>query len=141
MLDPKRTRVAESLERLHLAKLIRLKGGVWVARALGRVFGLTDLIAVEAKVRDWRRALEQARLNRWFASASYVLLSAASVHEAVIARASTYGVGVVARHRKGHLADILEPAADEIPGSYGSWLFNEWVGRSIAHANSRGRRQ
>lgn len=136
MLDPKRKRVAESLKRLHLAKLVRFRGGLWVPRALDRVFGIRDLIAVEAKVRDWRRALEQARLNRWFASVSCVLMPTSSVHEAVIDQATAYGVGVIGRDGNGHLDELLEPAADEIPRSYGSWLFNEWVGRSITHAST-----
>jgi hypothetical protein len=141
LLDPKRRKVAESLERLRLAKLVRYRCGVWVPRALSSMFGISDLVAVEAKVRDWQTALEQAHFNRWFASMSYVLLPATSLRGAVLERATAYGVGIIGRGRNGQLAEVLASAVDNVPRSYGSWMFNEWVGRSIAYGKARGRRR
>ncbi len=131
LLDPKRRKVAESLERLRLAKLVRYRCGVWVPRALSSMFGIRDLVAVEAKIRDWQTALEQARLNRWFASMSYVLLPTTSLRCLTLKRARAYGVGIIGRDPDGQLVELLGSAVDDVPRSYGSWMFNEWVGRSI----------
>jgi len=135
MLDPRQARLADSLERLQLAQLVRLRGDVWVPRALSRTFGIRDLIAVEAKVRDWRRALEQASLNKWFASRSYVLMPISSVGDSVLRHAKDLGVGVIARCDDEEMKELLESPVDGVPRSYGSWLFNEWVGRSITHGH------
>lgn len=54
------------------------------------------VIAIEAKLRDWRRALQQAYRNTSFASESYVLLPLEAVSRA-LANASDFtrrGVGV-----------------------------------------------
>ncbi len=38
------------------------------ARSLNDIFLARQIIAIEAKMTDWRRAIEQAIANTWFAS-------------------------------------------------------------------------
>ena len=52
-------------------------------------------VAVELKVDNWRRAVEQAYINRWFASESWVGLWHAHVTPAAARAAADAGVGVL----------------------------------------------
>jgi hypothetical protein len=54
-----------------------------------------DLIAIEVKRTDWRRALGQAALNRFCADRSYIALWSGRVPAAVIEEAARHGIGVL----------------------------------------------
>lgn len=67
-----------SVARLHGAGLVRPAGTAWFPCAFERTFAATKIIAIEAKIGKWTEVLNQARLNTWFASKSYVLVPRAS---------------------------------------------------------------
>jgi hypothetical protein len=67
------------LIELLSARLIRQTRRGFAPVALSRLFLARRIVAIEAKMSDWRRALEQASANLWFASESYVLLPASRV--------------------------------------------------------------
>jgi hypothetical protein len=54
-----------------------------------------ELIGIEAKLADWRRAVGQAFLNRQCVDRSYVALWHEGVRDAVLEEAMRYGVGVI----------------------------------------------
>jgi hypothetical protein len=70
---------------------------------------LPRIVAVEAKVIDWKRALQQAARNRLFANLSYVALP-----QAVAGRPSLYtearglGIGVIAVDADGHASVTVD---------------------------------
>ena len=66
-----------SLEKLMDAKLISYRNHSWRVRELRNVFSLTKLIAVEAKLNDMSKVVEQTHLNTRFASHSYALTNSA----------------------------------------------------------------
>ena len=68
------SRVSATLDRLHAAKMIRRIRGGWLTLSLSSIFAVRRLIAIEAKVTNPREGLQQAILNTWFASESYLLL-------------------------------------------------------------------
>ena len=76
---------------------------------------LPEIVAVEVKVSDWRRATRQAARNRVFAHRVYVALP-----EAVATRVkgepefATKGIGVVAIHPDG-TSRVARPARRESP--------------------------
>lgn len=83
-----------------------------------------EIVAIEAKINDWRRALVQAQRNHWFASQSYVLLRG-TVSSATIDAACDSGVGIL--HFDGNKARVLVRAErNRLPGSYASWLISMW---------------
>jgi hypothetical protein len=59
------------------------------------VFDGVDLVGIEAKLSDWRRALAQAVLNRYCVDRSYVALWASKVSPEVVEAAMSFGVGVL----------------------------------------------
>lgn len=120
--------IGPTLERLYRADLIRYKDFFFEAMTLQRIFAVRRLIAIEAKIDDWRSGLAQALQNTWFASESYVLLSQLPRSSSLFHEAIQYGIGVVAHNQPLKHAEV--PARPEsLPKSYASWLFNEWVWR------------
>jgi hypothetical protein len=67
-------RSLESVERLQDAAMIRLVGSSWTPCAFRRSFAALKIIAVEAKIGKWVDVLNQAHVDTWFASKSYVLV-------------------------------------------------------------------
>jgi hypothetical protein len=129
-------KLSSLLADLEAAELIRRSDRRIVARSLARAFAARRIIAVEAKMRDWRRALDQAVANTWFASHSYVLLPESSWSPILGRRARRLGVGVVLSD--GSRLNIKVPARKHLlPASYGSWLVNEWALRQTARMSRR----
>jgi hypothetical protein len=111
--------------------MVRRIRNSWVARPLSHSFAVRRIIAVEAKVAEWAAALDQASLNTWFASESYVLVPHVPRGERLLAAAKSLGVGVWARNSKAKYA--VSTSSANLPRSYASWLFNEWVWRAVRH--------
>ncbi len=116
-----------SIERLHDAAMIRLVGSSWTPCSLRRSFAALKIIAVEAKVGKWTDVLNQALLNKWFASKSYVLVPNRP-SQAQLADAARFGVGVYSLDDQR----VREVASEStrLPRSYASWIFNDWAWRS-----------
>jgi hypothetical protein len=127
-------RIAPCIERLLAAEMVRPRKDVWVARSLAKAFAVRRIIAIEAKMTDWAVALEQAHLNTWFASESYVLLPHVRRREKVVAEATAAGIGVWSREDGKVQPPTSEPTP--MPRSYASWLFNEWAWRAHARGGS-----
>ena len=107
--------------------MIRLVGPSWTPCALGRSFAASKIIAVEAKVGKWTNVLNQALLNTWFASKSYVLVpNPPSAPQ--LAAAQRLGIGVCSLDDR----EIREVASEstQLPRSYASWVLNDWAWRS-----------
>lgn len=121
-----------SLERLLDANLIRRNSQKWVPISLRKAYGIKSLHAIEAKIGKWDSVLNQAFLNKWFASESSVLMPVVTPSKQNQVRAAKQGVGiytVAGNHKK-----ILQFAPAEkgnIPTCYASWFFNEWIGRKL----------
>ena len=123
--------VETSLDRLVLARMIRKVRGNWRPLALSRNYAISRLIAIEAKVSEWSVGLEQALLNTWFASESYILVPHIPKGSQLLERAEPLGVGVISNADMA-LAKKPTLTPSKHPRSYASWLFNEWVWRGAS---------
>lgn len=119
-----------TIERLLDAGLIRRYSRQWEAVQLDSVFGLKRLIAVEAKVVNNVSVFQQAQSNRWFASESYVLFPALRPTTKAIERSQQFGVGVYVLSGQD-IMHVQHSPTQALPSCYGSWLFNEWIGRKL----------
>lgn len=118
-----------SLERLEAAGLIRQVGDEWKLRSLPTTFAARRIIAIEAKVSEWNVAVNQAFLNTWFASDSFVLVPEDTSTARIRKAARPLGVRVC---KPGQSVECNRPAfPNRVPRSYASWLFNEWAWRSV----------
>jgi hypothetical protein len=120
-----------SLKKLMDAKLISYRDHNWRVREMRNVFSLTKLIAVEAKLNNINRVVDQTHLNTWFASHSYALTNTTHPREATIKKFSRYGLGLYCKGKRFHR--IVKARQLSLPSSYLSFQFNEWIGKSIAH--------
>jgi hypothetical protein len=120
-----------SLEKLMDAKLISYHKHSWRIRELRDIFSLTKLIAVEAKIKDISKVLEQTHLNTWFASHSYALTNSANPQSNTVRTFSKYGIGLYCKGAQ--FRKIVEARQYILPSSYLSFQFNEWIGKTIAH--------
>jgi hypothetical protein len=112
------------------ADLVYVRGSKIVARNTGAIFAVRKIVAIEAKIGDWKRALRQACSNTWFASHSYMLIPSTRAIEQVEAAAKAVGIGVMV-FDGNKTKTVVPPLVRSIPASYGSWLFNEWTLRTI----------
>jgi hypothetical protein len=118
------SRTAQSLDKLQRSEMIFLRGNFWQARPLSKVFAIRRIIAIEAKVDSWRNALDQAFINTWFTSESYVLVPSVPKGATLLDSAIERGIGVLSKENP-----YLLPQPPMKPRSYASWLFNEWTWR------------
>lgn len=120
-----------SLERLAAADLVFRASHTWRPRSVDDSFAVDRLVAIEAKVKNWRTGLKQAARNRWFASESYLLLDVFPSSDDLVQEAKALDVGLL--DLEGHLSEpIKPPTAKKLPGSYASWLINDWAWRAQA---------
>ena len=123
-------RLLAAIEKLLDANMVIRSKARWIPRPLNSVFGLRAIVAVEAKMKNWSDAFRQAELNRWFASESYVLSPINNPTRSVSERSLRTGVGVFLLN--GSRVRRFQNARKScIPASYGSWMFNEWIGRRL----------
>lgn len=120
-----------SLEKLMDAKLVSYRDRCWRVRELRDVFSLTKLIAVEAKLNDINRVVEQTYLNTRFASHSYALTNSAHPQEGTVKTFKRFGLGLYGKDSQ--FRRIVEAKQYTLPSSYLSFQFNEWIGKSLAH--------
>jgi hypothetical protein len=97
---------------------------------LREVFSLTKLIAVEAKLNDINKVVEQTHLNTRFASHSYALTNSVHPQGATVKTFKRFGLGLYGKD--SHFRRIIEAKPFSLPSSYLSFQFNEWIGKSLA---------
>jgi len=122
--SPKSTELV--LRDLVEVGLVTHRRNRFVARSASKVFVAKRIIAIEAKMRAWRDALEQATANLWFASHSYILIPTLNCLRLICEDAQKLGIGVLVFDGK-QTRTALSPRKHPIPASYGSWLINEWA--------------
>ena len=120
----------QSLERLLASGMVNYSRGHWHSRSLSGMFAARRIVAVEAKVSEWRAALDQAFLNTWFTPESYILIPNLPRKTSLLDAARQRGIGVLCR--EGIRFDLASEGTTT-PRSYASWLFNEWAWRLSGH--------
>jgi hypothetical protein len=119
--------VGSNLTRLEAANLIFRVGDSWRPHSLAQSFAARHIIAIEAKISAWTKAVRQAFQNTWFASDSLVLLPQRKSLTPVRSAARKLGVKLCSPGTE--LAYNHTMPSKCLPRSYMSWLFNEWAWR------------
>lgn len=114
------------IQHLTSLDLVWCRGTFVSARALDRIFPLRQIVTVEGKISDWRKGLDQAESNLWFASVSYLLLPHRTRLSEPMRAAIDRQVGLLIFDGK-RVHRLVKPRPVEIPRSYGSWLLSEWL--------------
>ncbi|MCL6592100.1 MAG: hypothetical protein K6U80_19405 [Firmicutes bacterium] len=80
---------------------------------------------------NWTEVFNQARLNQWFASESYVLSQVLRPKEKNLICSEMLGVGIYVLSRKG-INKVRPSSVNPMPSCYASLLFNEWIGKRLS---------
>lgn len=119
----KKTAVLRSIKDLESLGLISCEDGIIQSKE--EAFLFSGVIAIEAKIKDWKKAIQQAVQNRWFASQSYILLPYRKDFSEICSKASSLRIGVLSV-RDGEVVMISPPEDHGIPKSYGTMMIHEW---------------
>jgi predicted transcriptional regulator len=136
----KKEALEAALKKLAKAHLIYVNGSSVRFASVRKSFVVSRIIAIEAKIRHWRKALEQAVANTWFASHSYILIPESGVIDRISEAATKFGIGVLVFNGQS-TKEVIKPSTYKIPSSYGSWLINEWVLNGSLMRRDRDRRK
>ncbi len=129
-LNLPQTQTKNLITELFESDLIHIKGESIRIRSIDDIFAANRIVAIEAKISNWKEALNQAHMNTWFASDSYILIPSRKDPSQILATAKQFGLGVISFDgNKNKILISAEP--QKIPRSYGSWLFNEWLVREL----------
>lgn len=94
---------------------------------------VTKIYAIEAKLRDWQRALSQAARYRTFSHQAWVLLDEASIKPALahIDRFSGLNVGLASLSTDGRFQRYYQPENRKPSDPWRFWFANVLIARSI----------
>ena len=120
------TKLRRRLARLSRMGVVRLREEQVVYLNDERLFFLDQIIAIEAKVKNWKIALHQAQMNQLFASASYVMLPEKIAMTARESFAAIGSPGLLAPSN-GDIVCMKKASIYPLPQSVYSWMVNEMV--------------
>ena len=122
--------IQQSIERLCNAKMLKINSKNQVkVKKLNEIFFVQEIISIEAKLRDWSRALEQSFNNTLFSSQSYILFPQKHITNNLIETYRNTNIGIITYDNSYSI--IKEAKKQKIPVSLTSWLFNEYIGRHL----------
>jgi len=119
-----------AIERLCDSRLVKRESGSWKIYDCSKI-STSKIEAVEAKMNQWDQVLQQSIINKNFASESFALSIAKSKpNKEVLNKFKKFGIGVCLKN--GDNFEIIKKAKRvNIPVSYNSIVFNEWIGRIL----------
>ena len=122
--------VLTSLSKLEECNMVVRQKNCWRSRPLSKIFAASHIIAIEAKIKEHKKVVQQAYLNTWFASASMILVPKIT-NSVVSEAANSLGLGVIEQGNFEVFFDNLKiNKSVNRPASYASWLFNDWAWRA-----------
>lgn len=123
----------QSLEKLIDSKLIARDKGYWVIQDRSNAFGIKRIEAVEAKISKWEEVMQQAIINRSFASESFVLSKRKRrMNENVIEKIGEFGIGIYLYDNE-KFSCYSQAIHNRMPANYNSIYLNECIGRILNH--------
>ncbi|MFP6788977.1 MAG: hypothetical protein VB954_03275 [Thalassolituus sp.] len=119
-----------SINRLMNANLIRTTlDGRLKAKPLKELFFLQEIISIEAKITDWKGAIQQTENNSTFSSKSFSLFPSSLVSKNIITAFKSRNLGLISFDEDYIIQQ--RPTRRPIPSSFQSWIFNEYAGREV----------
>lgn len=117
------------LEKLYDANLITRKNGLYEPKNIDDIYGIKKLEAFEAKINNITTVVEQANINSWFASKTFILSNVNHPTEKTIQKLEKTGVGMYTLDKD--FIKLKDAKKHNLPNCYISLLFNEWVGKKV----------
>jgi hypothetical protein len=127
--------IANSLMKLETCSYIKLHDGVYSLKNPYEVSCKMNF-AIEAKLKDWKRALKQAYRYKWFAEYSYVVLDAHYAKPALknLELFKKYNVGLASISIQGVIERHFNPIKQEPIDPKMKMLFSERIRNTYTFA-------
>ncbi len=123
----------QSLETLMDSGLLSRKNGYWVIQNRKEAFGVKNIEAVEAKISKWDEVMQQAILNKSFASESFVLSKRKrKPDDEVVQRIRSFGIGIYL-YNNSQFFRYTDARRNRFPVNYNSIYLNECIGKILNH--------
>jgi hypothetical protein len=126
-------KIIESLEKLMIRGYVDLLDGMYSV-SKNYEFSFNMNFAIEAKLKDWKRALKQAYRYKWFADFAFVVLdehnSSCALKNLIIFK--KYNVGLATINRNGDLKRLHNPKKEMPFDKKMQMLFSEKIVLSSA---------
>lgn len=117
--------ILQTIRKLEGAELIIRSDNKVVIKDIERNFFLKNIIAIEAKLKNWKKVVEQATLNMIFSSKSYILIPE---HRAKNTNYFDHLSELGLITFDGKQVKVTKKAkSNQLPVSYHSWLINEHI--------------
>jgi len=102
--------ILKSLKKLEASKHVKINDDNYYINKKYKL-SFNENFAIEAKLKDWKRALKQAYRYKWFAEYSYVVMDAHYSNAAIknLAVFEKYNVGLASLTREGVLKRHFSP--------------------------------
>ncbi len=116
------------------------KNGTVRARTKANTFAIKDILAFEAKISNWRRAVLQAERHLWFTNSSFIIVPNVTrpTIDKIRHECTSRGVGLIAQTGTTSFKLVSEPIKKRRLDSFFSWKLNEiLIDRSIGNGQSR----
>ncbi len=97
-------------------------------KPLKNIFFIKEIITIEAKLKDWKRALEQSINNTYFSSKSYSLFPENTISEKLLNSYKNTSVGIISY--KNNYKIIKNPDKNVMPSNITTWFMHEYIGRT-----------
>ena len=103
-----------------------------------KLFFIDSIISIEAKIKNWKQAFNQANINTLFSSESYVLFpDKLTVINNGTVDSYFNDIGIFTYNGSDNINILRKARKVQIPTSYLSWVFNENIGRSLFNEKYR----
>jgi hypothetical protein len=120
----------KSVGKLLEAELVTMnKQNKIKIKLIKEIFFIKEIISIEAKLHNWKRALEQSVNNTYFSSQSYTLFPDKIITKRLLEEYINTDVGIISFEKSYRI--IKKPKRRTIPSSMSSWFFNEHIGREL----------
>lgn len=120
-----------SLEALLDAGLISRSNECWNILDRENLFAVNKIEAVEAKISKWDAVMQQAILNKSFASESFVLSKCKrEPNDDIVKRISSFGIGIYL-FDDYHFSRVARAKRNRFPSNYNSVYLNECIGKIL----------
>lgn len=120
----------KSVGKLLEAELVTMnKQNKIKIKLIKEIFFIKEIISIEAKLHNWKKALEQSVNNTYFSSQSYALFPGKIITKRLLEEYINTDVGIISFEKSYRI--IKKPKRRIIPSSLSSWFFNEYIGREL----------
>ncbi len=115
------------------------KNGKVRARSTTNTFAIKDILAFEAKISDWKKAITQAERHLWFTNSSFVIMPnlTRQTIDKIRFECANRGIGLITQSGTKSFKIVAEPLRKRHVDSFFSWKLNELlIDRSIGNGQS-----